>query len=263
MSQPLRGLCVVIPRAEGRGESLAARLRELGAEPMLYPVIAYAPPEDLAPLQTAVQRLMQQDFDWLVLTSVTAVQAVRDRIAESCNQRRDPIPRSLSTKIAVVGPATAQACAKLLKQTPATMPAVFSAQALASVMGDVRGQRVLLLNADIAQPTLQQALQQTGAQVARVIAYRTVRAENTEIDLPALLRSNAVHAVLFTSGSTVRYFLERVGPALFDAIRKLRIECIGPSTAAAVQALGLRPAAVAAAATEDGLIEALMAAFNN
>ena len=258
MSQPLHGLRVVIPRAEGRGNSLAARLRELGAEPVLYPVITYAAPEDLAPLQTAVQRLMQNEFDWLVLTSVRAVRAVRDRIAQS-----DPIPGSLSTKIAAVGPATAAACVSQLHQTPAAMPDVFTADALPTVMGELHGQRVLLLNADIAPPGLQQALQKAGAQVERVIAYRTIRAQDNAVDMPALLRTHAVHAILFTSGSTVRYFVERVGPALFDAVCKLTIVCIGPNTAAVVQALGLRPAAVATAATEDGLIKALMAAFNN
>ncbi len=253
MSQPLKGLRVVITRAEGRSASLAARLRELGAEPVIYPVIAYAPPEDEAPLHAALQRLMQDEFDWLVLTSTTAVRVIRDQSALS-----DPIPAWLCTKIAAVGPATAEACASLLKQTPAAMPAVFTAEALASAMGDLRGQRVLLLNADIAQPGLQQALQTAGANVERAIAYRTVRAENNDVDMVALLHANAVHAILFTSGSTVRYFMERVGPELLDAVCQLRIVCIGPSTAAVAREVGLQPAAVAQQATDDGLVAALV-----
>jgi uroporphyrinogen-III synthase len=256
MTQPLQAKRVVIPRAEGRGEGLAARLRTLGAEPVLYPVIAYAPPEDGAALQLALLRLMRGEFDWLVLTSVEAVNIISQRAFgfRAANPLRHNERR---TKIAVVGPATGQACIRLLNQTPALMPAVFTADTLANKMGDLRGQHVLLLNADIAQPKLQQALQAAGATVERVIAYRTVPAKGNDIDMPALLRTNAVHAILFTSGSTVRCFLESVGLALLDEVNKLIIVCIGPSTAAVAHQAGLQVDAVAEEATEAGLIKAL------
>jgi uroporphyrinogen-III synthase len=258
MSQPLLGLRIVITRAEGRGDGLAARLRELGAEPVMYPVIAYAPPDDLEALQTALRRLARNEFDWLVLTSATAVRATRDRIAQRRPRRRDPIPMQLRTKIATVGPATAQACKELLGRTHDAMPEVFTANALAQAMGNLRGQRVLLLNADIAQPTLQHTLQAAGAAVTRAIAYRTVPAGDDSIDMPALLRARAVHAILFTSGSTVRFFVERVGLGLLDGLREMQIVCIGPSTAAVARSLGLRQVALAKTATEEGLIDALI-----
>jgi uroporphyrinogen-III synthase len=252
MSQPLQGLRVVITRAAGRGDGLAARLRELGAEPVIYPVIAHVPPEDVAALHAALQQLAQHEFDWLVLTSTTTVSIVSEWLASALSAEDQ------NTRIAVVGPATAQACTRLLGQTPVIMPTLFTAAALANMMGDLRGQRVLLLNADIAQPRLQQALQAAGAEVTRVIAYRTVCAESSDVDMAALLRENAVHAVLFTSGSTARYFVERVGVEMLDAMRRLRVVCIGPSTAAVAQQMGLPPDAVAMQATESGLIEALV-----
>jgi uroporphyrinogen-III synthase len=45
-------------------------------------------------------------------------------------------------------------------------------------------------------------------------------------------------------------------------LRKIRLVCIGPSTAAAVRDLGFRPAAVAAEHTLDGLVAAIVAAHN-
>ena len=96
-----------------------------------------------------------------------------------------------------------------------------------------------------------------GAVVDRVIAYRTVPAHEDSVALSAVLEADAI---TFTSGSTVRHFVERLDPASLGIMQTKLIVCIGPSTAQAARAAGLTPTAVATAATEDGLIEALLAA---
>lgn len=252
--QPLRGLRLLIPRAEGRGEGLAARLRGLGAEPVLHPTIAYAPPADPVALEEAMGRLEAGMYEWLLLTSVTAVEAV----ASALGARAPRLSSRVSLKIGAVGPATAAACGALLGAPPAVVPASFSGAELADALGDPAGRRVLLPNADIARPELEERLRAAGARVDRVVAYRTVPAPGGA-ELATLIERGALDALLFTSGSTARFLAAQLGPAGLELARRLIIACIGPSTAATCRELGLEPTFVADEATEEGLVAALVA----
>jgi uroporphyrinogen-III synthase len=253
-NQPLRGMRVVITRAEGRGNKLATKLREAGAIPILYPVIAHTPPDDLLAFNEAIRNMVAGTYDWLVVTSATAVQAIHEsviRIGASHGEWRRRM------HVAVIGAGTAQACIDLLGLQPHIVPEAFNAHALAGAMGDVRGQRILLPNADIARPALQAALQAAGAQVVRVIAYKTVPAGQNPIDMNQLLLAGSVDAICFTSGSTVRHFASRLSDDALRVAQRTRISCIGASTAAAAAALGFEKATVAREASDNGLIEAL------
>lgn len=92
MTAGLQGAGIVIARAEGRGESLRDRLLAVGAEVLLFPVIAIrAVPESVLPAAVP---------DWLIFTSVPAV----EHGLEICRRRI-----SGDTRIAAIGEATAQA----------------------------------------------------------------------------------------------------------------------------------------------------------
>lgn len=250
--QPLLGLRVLVTRAAGRADGLAARLRALGAEPLLHPTIANGPPPDPAALAAALERLAAGVYEWLLLTSAAAVEAVA-RGLPNANQ----LGRRVSLRVGAVGPATAGACRELLGAEPSVVPERFSGAELAAALGDPAGRRVLLPNADIARPELEQRLLTGGALVERVVAYSTVPAPGGAA-LADLLGARGVDALLFSSGSTARGFAEQVGPAGLAAARRLIVACIGPSTAAVCEELGLPPAVVAAEHSEDGLVDALV-----
>jgi hydroxymethylbilane synthase len=260
---PLAGWRVVVTRAEEQADTLITQLRGLGAEPVIYPTIAIVPPDDIAPLDAALQRLTGGGYDWLVLTSVNGVKAVQARLATLHGNGNGPpaddtrLLADAPFKLAVVGPATAAACSELLGIQPALMPEQFVAEALADALGDISGQRVLIATADIARPVLQERLQQAGAQVERVTAYRTVPASGGA-DLPAMLQRGEIHAITFTSGSAARYFVERVGSTALEHARQTVIACIGPVTARDAKAVGLPATVVARASTTEGLLDALV-----
>lgn len=264
--QPLAGWNIVVTRAEEQADSLVERLRKLGANPIAYPTIRCIPPEDPRPIDEAIRRARQGAYDWIVLTSVNAVRAIHERwetikreaeegtsetVVPGANQALFP------ARLAAVGPATTAACRELLGATPAVVPKKFVAEALAEALGTMHGQRVLLANADIARPVLQHLLQQAGAVVERVIAYRTVPATGGA-DLPKLLAQGKVDAITFTSGSTIRYFLDRIGPEAIADARKTVIACIGPIAAETAHHVGLPPTVVADPYTEEGLVNALI-----
>jgi len=250
---PLAGRTVVVTRAAAKAGALAERLHALGATPIVYPTIVHAPPADPTALDAALGRLAAGAYGWLVLTSRTAAEAVAARLGQSLGASQ---PR---LRVAAVGPSTAAACRALLGVAPELVPERFLADELAAALGDLGGARALLPNADIARPELERRLRAAGADVERVVAYRTIPAPDDGLDMGALLAAGRVDAVTFTSGSTVRTFAAKVGPAGLAHLRRAVVACIGPSTAAACRELGLEPDVVAAVSTEEGLAEALAA----
>jgi uroporphyrinogen-III synthase len=190
------------------------------------------------------------------MTSAQAVRAVSERSGALGLNLQSAIQ---NLQLAAVGPATAVACGDLLGVSPATVPEQFIAEELAAALGDLVGKRVFLPNADIARPTLEDRLRASGAIVTRVVAYRTVPAPDSSVDLAEMLAVGAIGAITFTSGSTVRAFVQKVGPQALELSQRTVIACIGPSTAATCRAAGLAPHVVAEVSTEEGLVEALIA----
>ncbi len=233
---------VLITRAVEQAEELAERVRALGMEPVLYPTIRIAPPEDVAALDAALIRLGAGEYDWLVLTSVNGVRFVWERLGAI---GVGGIPEGV--RVAVIGPATAQA---LLQRgvRPALVPDEYVAEGLARALGDVRGQRFLLARADRARPTLREMLEAQGARVDEVVAYRTVIA-------PPAVPPPEVDIITFTSPSTVQGFVAAWGDRPLP--EHVRVVCIGPITARAAHSAGLPVNAVAEEYTINGLVLAL------
>lgn len=230
----LSGRRIVITRPEADAARLADRLRALGAVPVVIPSIEIEftdPPE----LDRALKDLAA--YHWVIFTSRNGVEAVFRRI-----------DRLAGPKVAAIGPATAEAL-RGRGVTPDLVPSEYVAEAILAALPEVRGLRFLLPRADIAREALADGLRVGGARVDEIAAYRTRPARRQGPLGP-------VDAVTFTSSSTVRGFLSG-GPVPAGA----KVICIGPITARTARDCGLEITAVAAQYTEDGLIEALEAAF--
>ncbi|UCF69256.1 MAG: uroporphyrinogen-III synthase, partial [Acidobacteriota bacterium] len=99
-ARPLAGRAVAVTRDEGADGALSRRLRERGAEVLTWPAVKIDPPDDPSPLEQAIAGI--ERFDWIVFTSVRAVEVVPER-------RHLPPER---TRIAAVGTKTATALEK-------------------------------------------------------------------------------------------------------------------------------------------------------
>jgi uroporphyrinogen III methyltransferase/synthase len=105
-------------------------------------------------------------------------------------------------------------------------------------------------------------LQERGAQVTDVIAYRTVPASETSQDLYRMLLDGKIDAVTFTSASTVRQFVELIGrEQAIDLLRTTVVAAIGPVTAEAAVQLGVPVQVIAARHDVDSLVDALISHF--
>src|SRR5262249_21183881 len=161
------GRHIVITRAAKQAPELARRLEALGARVTTLAAIGIEPVRDTSRLDAAIDELGW--YDWLVFTSVNGVQAFAERLAArgrnwSARQR---------ARVAVIGPATARALAACGVAYD-LMPSDYVAEALLEELGNVAGQRILLVRADIARRTLAEQLALRGAEVDEVAAYQTV-----------------------------------------------------------------------------------------
>ena len=244
---------VVVTRSRGGEDALAARLRELGAEVRELPSIAFAPPGDPAPLDAALRELAR--FDWAVFASATAVERTVDRMRTLGIPTASLAPLSL----AAVGPATADALARAVRE-PDLVPAETTGEAMAAALAArVRGRRVLLPRPAEGRPELVDGLRAAGAEVAAVEAYRTVPAPTEAIrPLAGWLEAGDVAAVAFASPSAVKAVVAGLG-ARAGLLRKVPLAAIGPTTADALRAAGFEVAVQPVRYTGPDLAEAIAA----
>ncbi|HEX4746066.1 MAG TPA: uroporphyrinogen-III synthase [Gaiellaceae bacterium] len=236
--QPLAGRRIVVTRPES--QRLAGELERLGAEVTVVPLIEIRPAEDRRALEEAVARL--STYDWIVLTSVNGVAAVRDGLEGLAGPR-----------VAAVGPVTAEAI-----REHGVEPAFVASRAsedIAAGLGDVAGMRILMPQADIADPRLAEELRGTGAEVDVVVAYRTVLVEPP---MWGILPLRIADAVILASGSACRS-LAAAGGAGGGAM----LVCIGPKTAKVAREVGLKVGLVADETTSDGIIRTLVSHFGD
>lgn len=236
VDRPLAGRRIVVTRPESK--PLAEALEGLGAEVTIVPLVEILPAleEDSRALDAALHDIAV--YDWVVLTSVNGVAAVGDRL------------RGLREggRVAAVGPVTAAAIRDLGVEV--AFVAARASDDIAGGLGSIDGARILLPQADIAEPWLADELREGGADVDAIVAYRTVLVEPP---LWGMLPLRIADAVVLASGSAVRS-LAAAGGAGGSAL----LVCIGPKTASAARAVGLRVGLVADEATSDGIIRALV-----
>ena len=259
---PLHGKRVLVTRPAEQAGEFIQDLRNLGADPVVCPTIRIVPPEDIRPLQAAVERL--SEYDWVIFTSVNGVRFFCEQpgVGGPASDPAAPIPYPPSpipqrVRLAAIGPATADALAGH-GLSVAFVPDQYEAESIVDGIGDVRGQRILLPRADIARRALVEGLAAKGAEVHEVTAYRTVPA--SPADLEALLGQElAIDIATFTSPSTVHNFVALLEDGLIQRVLgRAVVACIGPITARAAQAEGLHVDLVAPEHTTSGLLQAIV-----
>ena len=236
--QPLAGRRIVVTRPEAK--KLADELERLGAEVTIVPLIEIRPAEDRRALEDAVASI--DSYDWIILTSVNGVAAVSEGLQGLAGPR-----------VAAVGPVTAAAI-----RERGVEPAFVASRAsddIAGGLGELEGKRVLMPQADIAEPGLADELRGQGAEVDVVVAYRTVLVEPP---MWGILPLRIADAVVLASGSACRS-LAAAGGAGGGAM----LVCIGPKTAKVAREVGLKVGLVADETTSDGIIRSLVDHFGD
>jgi uroporphyrinogen III methyltransferase/synthase len=250
-ARPLFGSRVLVTRPRDRAGQMAARLRDLGAEPVIFPTIAIRPPENWEPLDAAVERL--SSYDWVIFTSTNGVRFFWERLDQTGRDAR----AFAGARLGAIGPVTAwELTARGLR--PDLVPKQYVAEAILEEIGGVEGQRILLPRADIARPLLAEGLRAAGAEVDEVAAYRTVPASAEDAqEIQEMLAVGELDVLTFTSSSTVRNFVAALEP-LPELPEGTVVACIGPITAQTARELGLPVHVSADEHTIEGLLQAVV-----
>lgn len=280
------GARVLVARGPDRAGELVTALRGVGAEPLLLPLIDFEQANDQHSLDVAFDALGAGAYTWLVISSVTTVQALEAKAAERGTSLSDWLPGRLL--VATIGPATRRVLESRGISVDLAPRGQQSGTGLLDIWPENQGS-VLLPQADIADPRLRKGLEARGASVQAVTAYNTVdypadprralpacpvavpqalaqEGSPAGEDAPVLTAAEAkveigagrLHAVVAASPSAARRIHADLAP-----LGNCRFVAIGRSTAAEAESLGLTVAAVAQEPTASGLVAAVVRSLDH
>ncbi len=276
-NRPLKGVRVLVGRARHQAGALSAELRKQGAQILEIPFIEIRKPRSFRPLDAALKNL--DTYDWLILTSVNGVEAMWNRtekVIQRSVQKSGPSgPRSsgkssralaAGLRIAAIGPATKKAIEQRGIKVD-VMPKEYIAESVVRTLkGKVKGKGVLLVRARVARDVIPRELRRAGARVDVVEAYETVIPRSSRRRLQAALKNptKRPNVVTFTSSSTVKNFVELLGPLRKSALLNgVQTASIGPVTSATLRELGLQVDISAREFTIPGLVAAIVDAVTH
>ena len=255
--RPLFGKRIVVTRAREQASGLSDLLRAKGADPIELPVIQIRPVEEFSEIDKALLSL--NEYDWVVLTSANAVPVIAKRLEALGLDGR----AFAGTKIATIGPATAQALKEQLGLRADFTPTEAVAEAILEQFpeSDLKGKRFLIPRALEAREVLPETLRERGAEADVIPVYETViDAEGAEA-LKTEFENGGVDIITFTSSSTVRNFVQALSPQdpskAAELVKNALIVAIGPITANPAREFGLEPHIVAEEHTIPGLVAAI------
>ena len=250
----LFGWRVLIPRTQDQAGPILSLLRRHGAVPMEVATISVEPPRTPQQIDRAIHGLVSGRYEWIGLTSVNAVRAIREKLSEYGLDARS----FAGLKVAAVGESTVASLIEfgvrpdLMPEGDQTTAALLEDCPLYDSLTDPIN-RVFLPRADIATDTLAAGLAELGWEVEDVTAYRTVRAAPPAAETREAIKTGGFDAVMFTSSSTVRNLVGIAGKPHHSTI----VACIGPQTAKTAEEHGLRVDVLAESSTMPALVEAL------
>lgn len=249
-NRTLLGRRVLVCRAAAESAELRSRLLALGAQVVAHPLIRTEPPRNRAALAAAAEAWNLGEYEWLVVTSANGVEAF---VGAGARNRR---ASGRVGKVAAVGPATAAALRRRGWGVDLVPERDYSGRGLAEALlaelrVTARPASAVLPLSDRAEVTVERALRADGHRVHRVTAYRTVP---SAARLESRFAGERFDAVLLFSASAAAEFARDI-PAV---PRETRLVAIGPPTAAALAARGLRVDAVAERHTSQGMLDAVV-----
>lgn len=253
----LAGRHIVVTRPAGQCEHLASALVELGAHPVLFPVLAISALDDISPLQDAAIRL--DGFDLAVFVSPNAV----TRALEVMLARRS---WPAHVRVATVGKSSERELARF--GVPANGEVIapqdrFDSEALLALpeLQDMAGRKVVIFRGDGGRDLVFETLLERGATVEYVTAYRRSKPATDPAPLLKLWDDGRLDAVTLTSSEGLRNLWEMLGKLGQSWLKQTPVFVPHARIAEQARALGLAHIELTGPA-DDGLVEGLMNYFS-
>lgn len=204
---PLRGVGVLVTRPAEQAAELAERLRELGAEPLLFPALAILPPRDPETLRARLAEVAS--FDLALFVSPAAVRWALAALPPTRGLRE------LAAGLAAVGKGSAEALHAAGHASVLAPASGFDSEHLLALpeLADVAGRRILIFRGEGGRELIAETLRARGATVDYAECYRRGCPRDAD-PAPALaaLNGGRVRAVTAFSGETLDHLLKLLAP---------------------------------------------------
>jgi uroporphyrinogen-III synthase len=226
----LSGRVIAITRAEQQLGEARQLFERAGARVVDLPALVVGPPDELGPLDDALQEL--ETFHWLVFSSGNGVEAVEQRLRL---RGRSLAGRPRGVKLAAVGRSTAARLEALGAPADFVPPAFVADSLIEHFPVSGWGLRLLLPRVQSGGRTvLAEAFADAGARVVEVAAYETRCPAGLPAAALSAFEQGAVEAITFSSGKTVSHtaaMLEGAfGASWREQLEAVAIVSIGPQT---------------------------------
>lgn len=227
-NRPLFGRRFVVTRAREQAGQLTELLESKGAEVIELPFIHVEPAFDAQRLSEILAGIAV--YEWIIFTSANGVKAFFDLFYKAFDDIRCLGPM----RIAAVGAATARAI-EAHKLKVDFVPQQANADALADELilnEGLESLQVLVITGNQNREDLVKRLETEGRAIVDTLPlYKTTKTDLQKDPAAARFREQGADAILFTSSSTVKSFLEQsTAFQLEDGARRPVLGSIGPLT---------------------------------
>lgn len=250
---PLAGRHIVVTRPTGQATHLAQALVDLGASPVLFPVLSIKPLDDLQPLLEAAIHLDQ--YDLAVFVSPNAVEQALTPILA-----RRHWPTHL--RAATVGKSSEAALAKHGITQVIAPSDRFDSEALVAMpeLQNVTGWKVIVFRGDGGRELLGDTLQARGAKVDYVCSYQRGKPDTPPTSLMKLWNDGHLDAVTITSSEGLRNLHDMLDALGRAYLRATPLFVPHARIAEQAQALGMKHIELTGPG-DDGLVQGLVRHF--
>lgn len=250
MTQPLRGLTIVVTRPRAQASRLAGWIAEQGGEPLIFPLLEISPVIDPAPLQAVITRL--GNYSLAVFISPNAVDFSVPAILA-----RQAWPSGLQA--AAIGQSSVALLARYGIDHALAPVERFDSEALLELpelqAEQVAGRRIVLWRGNGGRELLAATLRARGAELDAVACYR--RSAPADVAAwHALHAGGTIDAWTISSSEGLRNLYELLDDAQRERLCSTPVFVPHARIAEVARQLGLREVVLGAAA-DSGIVAAL------
>lgn len=250
-TQLLKGKTFISTRPAGKSEELKELFHQHGASLVEMPMIEI----QAAQLSVAEKELLENtgQFNWIIFTSSNGISSFFAHLREITGS----YTLSPATRIAVIGKKTGAELA-IYGHQPSYINKGTTGEDFAAELAELFGNtlpNVLLPVGNLAREVIETKLESI-AKVTRITVYITLMPDITRTDALDRIATDNYDMILFTSPSGFHNFNQITENKINT--NRLKIVCIGNTTAQAVARQGIKPLVVAHTMDSQGIVEAIL-----
>lgn len=230
----LKGKRFLVTRAKEQANALASLIKHYQGNPIVVPLLSFKRMNNsyITKVISAIHA-----YNWIVFTSKNGVEFFLDCVEAVTGKREIPG----SCKIAVVGKQTNEVLTHYGMRA-SIIPKMFVAESLLEELKQTVGQteKVLIVKGNLARDIIASDLSRDGMDITELIVYETVMNHSAKQPLYEIIKNKKVDFVLFTSSSTVHFFMKLLEGTEWRAyMEHFLFVSIGPVTSQTMQDYGI------------------------